>query len=799
VDVCNKRVSRQSKTYSCKAKHFSWLVPRPLWTVSNNHMLSKEEVESIAILEAKMQKENEEKQTVECITKNMDEVTVCTVDEEDVEDNGSSCVDDDHMLGFEDDTRAAAPIIADHSDSTPSIFPHGIGGSENDDKDYIVDAEISPPSKRARLLSDQQEELEVLKLKYEELLAKSQNFRMTAAHWKKRYNQTVQRQVPTTDATQDNMVDQVMNNIVYSENMFISLNRKRFTSRNKFRRHLANTMWHDKREIFVLLREFFFENAITLIRTEVYSPANVLRAMDMAGGQLSIEGIEVLRTCETNGAKYYRHSILPCSADIRRVGADVEAFAEKIIPYKHGILETGGEFVEWVPQEMIAMVIKGFGLEEQAKERSITIHQAMDGAQLSKNITHVTYGFKMADRGALCPFSKKPLFGGNENNASMQSRNNCFPLKIVMERESNDIVDLMRPIISVVKSMTVPGQKWMGGNEHIKAPMNSDMSATWKIFQVGGAAKRDVQPCHCCPILSDDLSHANAEKCSRFCKNEDDVCYHQTFLSSGNIEELQLHYDLLQSTLDEQYQSYEQLRLLSEMELDEDPSAPTGEGRMNERSIHFNFQAENVTYATRAKYSRTINHELRIRHMPVSVAPLQERQSQLREVCMKERSIRKLRTALQHGKKIENSKAFLSLHDAVPCILHLENRVGLKLFTMLLRAGLSNATSGNTFSVMTAKGMRFDAFFKSVNEIVNTIVIGTRFHPGQWDCPKDKAKNEVGIICLDNNRTRKIVDSFDLFVDLCIVDEIKKEQWKKSIAHYRDAIKLLRKKKTHSR
>ncbi len=67
-------------------------------------MLSKEEVKSIAILEAKMQKENEEKQTVKCITKNMDEVTICTVDEEDMKDNGSSCVEDDHMLGFEDDT-----------------------------------------------------------------------------------------------------------------------------------------------------------------------------------------------------------------------------------------------------------------------------------------------------------------------------------------------------------------------------------------------------------------------------------------------------------------------------------------------------------------------------------------------------------------------------------------------------------------------------------------------------------------------------------------------------------------------
>ncbi len=29
-----------------------------------------------------------------------------------------------------------------------------------------------------------------------------------------------------------------------------------------------------------------------------------------------------------------------------------------------------------------------------------------------------------------------------------------------------------------------------------------------------------------------------------------------------------------------------------------------------EKSIHFDFEAENVTYATRAKYNRTINNEL---------------------------------------------------------------------------------------------------------------------------------------------------------------------------------------------
>jgi len=91
----------------------------------------------------------------------------------------------------------------------------------------------------------------------------------------------------------------------------------------------------------------------------------------------------------------------------------VEKFAEKIIPYQHGTPDTCSEFVKWVHKEMIAMVVKGFGLEQQAKERSITVYQAMDSTQLSKNIMHVTYSFNMVDHGVLCPFSKKPLFCGN--------------------------------------------------------------------------------------------------------------------------------------------------------------------------------------------------------------------------------------------------------------------------------------------------------------------------------------------------------------------------------------------------
>jgi len=109
------------------------------------------------------------------------------------------------------------------------------------------------------------------------------------------------------------MVKLILNDMVHLEDLFIAHNWKQFTL---LRCHLAKSMWHDKHDIFVSLCEFFFDLAVTWICKEVYSPANVLCALDMADGQLSIEDIEVLCTCKTNDTKYYCNSILPCSAEI---------------------------------------------------------------------------------------------------------------------------------------------------------------------------------------------------------------------------------------------------------------------------------------------------------------------------------------------------------------------------------------------------------------------------------------------------------------------------------------------------
>jgi hypothetical protein len=51
--------------------------------------------------------------------------------------------------------------------------------------------------------------------------------------------------------------------------------------------------------------------------------------MDMAGGHLSMQGIEVLRKIETSGIKHNRGSILPSSGLIKKACSAVDAYVMK--------------------------------------------------------------------------------------------------------------------------------------------------------------------------------------------------------------------------------------------------------------------------------------------------------------------------------------------------------------------------------------------------------------------------------------------------------------------------------------
>jgi hypothetical protein len=96
----------------------------------------------------------------------------------------------------------------------------------------------------------------------------------------------------------------------------------------------------------------------------------------------------------------------------------------------------------------------------------------------------------------------------------------------------------------------------------------------------------------------------------------------------------------------------------------------------------------------------------------------------------------------------------VKVNKLLPCILHLEIRVGIKIFSMIVAQGMSCPGE--------RKGQ--DDFVKKTEEVVNTEVLGTHDRPTQWYFPVkeheidgDKNRLVMGEVRFTNPRVRAIV------------------------------------------
>jgi hypothetical protein len=118
--------------------------------------------------------------------------------------------------------------------------------------------------------------------------------------------------------------------------------------------------------------------------------------------------------------------------------------------------------------------------------------------------------------------------------------------------------------------------------------------------------------------------------------------------------------------------------------------------------------------------------------------------------------------------------------QAIPCIMHLENRVGEKLITVLL------AMAAEQFH--QERGVRsLNKFARYINHIVNTRILGTVVRPKQWKVPISDSGDSVVKVSLSNNKMRTFIDNLDYLVDHVFSNPIHEEQkqiWKQLLNNY---------------
>ena len=114
--------------------------------------------------------------------------------------------------------------------------------------------------------------------------------------------------------------------------------------------------------------------------------------------------------------------------------------------------------------------------------------------------------------------------------------------------------------------------------------------------------------------------------------------------------------------------------------------------------------------------------------------------------------------------KLKEHQAMYLVLQAVVCILHLENRVGLKSIESILRLGLSNVRAGLlNWIATTSVNCRQGEYVQRISNVMQNKILGTPFAPSQWRFPLND-EGFMGTLSMDNNYTRLVMNSIELLI-----------------------------------
>ena len=556
-----------------------------------------------------------------------------------------------------------------------------------------------------------------------------------------------------------------------------------------------------------------------IIRNILFHPLDILKSMDLSGGILGYEGIKILRGVETRGVKFLR-SILPSTGELQRAAALVEKVADIECPLKKEILDLGDKKVESISLDIptvIKLLIDAFGLKEVALVRPVALVQTMDGANLSKNENHTSMGIRLIDIETKDPVTNEFLFK-DEGLGKIQSRDWCIPVQTIFSNETKEIMPLFDHQFQTTKALGTTDTDSILSEAGYK-PLNftaaGDMSNRWKALKAGGGVgvAGVAFPCECCALRAKKWCRPN----SKFVRDNCDVCrliYRELLLPNGEANPYYIegedqpdcyHHPMLteenRPTRMKELEEYlNKLSNFSEIEqktkfnYHDDPLYPTANKQNDPKSIHFTKYNNNP--AQKIQYEIFLISEIALRQkelpMPFTVESMR---TMLKELLIMERLIAELEVGKRRD--IDQDNGIFRLMDAVPCLLHAEIRVYIKIIELLLIEGLTNCTTGQTYAHETSQNKRRKLFLTDLHSIMNKEILGTGAEgmSASWRLPLEGPPNkeEIGNISFNKNRARKILESMeDLLITVCVVPN-RQLEWKQSVQHVTSAFKKARK------
>ena len=128
---------------------------------------------------------------------------------------------------------------------------------------------------------------------------------------------------------------------------------------------------------------------------KVFSPAKVLKEIDLSSSSLNLQRIEILRSVESGHKKYFV-SVIPSSRKIKEIGKELARYDDEIIPFKHFETSTG-EGIEFDYVRMFSVLLHTYSLIEKAKRVKTSFSLACDSAKVTNNVQHCVASIKVND------------------------------------------------------------------------------------------------------------------------------------------------------------------------------------------------------------------------------------------------------------------------------------------------------------------------------------------------------------------------------------------------------------------
>jgi hypothetical protein len=152
-------------------------------------------------------------------------------------------------------------------------------------------------------------------------------------------------------------------------------------------------------------------------RDFVFTPEAILRETDLAGAELNLKGIELLRRVEREATnrvipdlkKRRSNGILPSRGKKSRRTKEVHLFADYIVPIKQFQTAHGEGWTFDSLANVTKTILCGHGLDTVAHNRSVHVSLALNAAPLTKSLSLFSIALVVTDSSAKCPRTGEPL------------------------------------------------------------------------------------------------------------------------------------------------------------------------------------------------------------------------------------------------------------------------------------------------------------------------------------------------------------------------------------------------------